>query len=390
VTATAGAGLASGSGSGAADLALDNGDLALVHDYLLVLRGAERTFAAMADIWPGAPVYTLLYDQTGTESRFASHPVTASALQRTGVTQSGFRKLLPLFPMAVERLPLRDPSVVVSSSSAFAHGVRPPDGAVHVCYCHTPFRYAWFERRRAMAEVSPAIRPALGGVLAAIRRWDRNASRRVTRYVANSRHTQRRIKQIYGRDATIVHPPVEVERFRRADEPDDYFLAVTELVPHKRIELAADAASDAGQRLKVVGGGPELPRLREKYRQRVEFLGRVEDHELVELYAHARALVLPNVEEFGIAAVEAQAAGRPVIAAAAGGALETVQEGVTGQLVPPDDGTALKRTLSSFDPDDFDAGMIREHAEHFSAESFRERFSREVRHAVQESQDRAV
>ncbi len=370
-------------GLGGHETAIDTGELALVHDYLLVLRGAERTFAAMADIWPSAPIYTLLYDPTGTEGRFAGHPVTASALQRTGVTQGGFRKLLPLFPMAVERLPLRDPSVVVSSSSAFAHGVRPPDGAVHVCYCHTPFRYAWFERRRALAEVPPAMRPALGSLLAAIRRWDRNASRRVTRYVANSRHTQRRIKQIYGRESTIIHPPVEVERFR-SDEPDDYFLAVTELVPHKRIELAAEAASEAGQRLKVVGGGPELPRLREKFRKRVEFLGRVEDDELVELYAHARALVLPNVEEFGIAAVEAQAAGRPVIAAAAGGALETVQEGVTGQLVPPDDGAALKRTLRSFDPDEFDPGMIREHAENFSAQSFRARFDQEVREAVQD------
>ncbi len=199
--------------------------------------------------------------------------------------------------------------------------------------------------------------------------------------MSNSRHTQRRIKQIYGRESTIIHPPVEVDGFR-SDEPDDYFLAVTELVPHKRIELAAEAASEAGQRLKVVGRRPELPRLRKKFRKRMEFLGRVEDEELVELYAHARALVLPNVEEFGIAAVEAQAAGRPVIAAAAGGALETVQEGVTGQLVPPDDGTALKRTLRSFDPDEFDPGMIREHAENFSAQSFRARLHQEVREAV--------
>ncbi len=356
----------------------------LVHDYLLVLRGAERTFAAMCDIWPNAPVHTLLYDREGTESRFGRHPVSTSALQRTGVTQRSFRKLLPLFPVAVERMQLPECSVVVSSSSAFAHGVRPPGGAVHVCYCHTPFRYAWFERQRALAEVAPAARPALGGALAAIRRWDLGASRRVTRYVANSRQTQRRIKEIYGRVADIVHPPVEVERFRSA-EPDDYFLAVTELVPHKRIEVAAQAAADAGQRLKVVGGGPELPRLREKYRRAVEFLGRVEDDELVDLYSHARALVLPNIEEFGIAAVEAQAAGRPVIAAAAGGALETVQAGVSGQFVPPDDASALKRTLRSFDPDDFDAGEIRRGAQRFSAEAFREQFAQQVLGAMEES-----
>ncbi|MBV9604682.1 MAG: glycosyltransferase [Solirubrobacterales bacterium] len=363
---------------------IDNEPVALVHDYLLVLRGAERTFAAMADMWPQAPVYTLLYDREGTEGRFSGHPVTTSVLQRTGVTQSDFRKLLPLFPLAVEGFGIQERSVIVSSSSAFAHGVHAPEGAVHVCYCHTPFRYAWFERERAMSEVSPALRPALGGVLAAIRRWDVKAAGRVTRYVANSRHTQRRIREIYGRDSAIVHPPVEVERFR-SGEPDDYFLAVTELVPHKRIDLAAQAASEAGQRLKVVGGGPELPRLREKYRKRVEFLGRVEDQELVDLYANARALVLPNVEEFGIAAVEAQAAGRPVIAAAAGGALETVREGITGRLVPPDDAPALERTLREFNAREFDTGVIRRHAEQFSAAAFRERFSQQVQQALETS-----
>ncbi|MGN6871125.1 MAG: glycosyltransferase, partial [Solirubrobacteraceae bacterium] len=189
------------------------------------------------------------------------------------------------------------------------------------------------------------------------------------------------IRQLYGRDSAIVHPPVEVERFRTG-EPDDYFLAVTELVPHKRIDVAAHAASESGRRLKVVGGGPELERLRALYGRNVEFLGRVDDQELVDLYAHAQALVLPNVEEFGIAAVEAQAAGRPVIAAAAGGALETVHEGVTGRLVPPGDSSALERTLRRFDGGDFDAGVIRRHAEHFSAAAFRERFKEQVHHAL--------
>jgi glycosyltransferase involved in cell wall biosynthesis len=359
-----------------------HGEPALVHDYLLVLRGAERTFGAIADIWPTAPVYTLLYDHEGTEGRFAGHPVATSRLQRTGVRQRGFRKLLPLFPFAAERLPVDRHPVVVSSSSAFAHGVRPAPGAVHVCYCHTPFRYAWFERQRAMSEVPTPLRPALGAALAGIRRWDVEASGRVTHYVANSRHTQRRIKQLYGRDSAIVHPPVEVERFR-SGEPDDYFLAVTELVPHKRIDVAAQAASEAGRRLKVVGGGPELERLRAKYPRKVEFLGRVDDQELVDLYAHAKALILPNVEEFGIAAVEAQAAGRPVIAAAAGGALETVQEGVTGRLVPPGDAPALERTLRDFDEEQFEAGAIRHHAQRFSAAAFRERLKVQVHDALE-------
>jgi glycosyltransferase involved in cell wall biosynthesis len=233
-----------------------------------------------------------------------------------------------------------------------------------------------------MSEMPTALRPALGAALTAIRRWDVKASGRVTHYVANSRHTQRRIKQFYGRDSAIVHPPVEVDRFR-SGEPDDYFLAVTELVPHKRIEVAAQAASESGRRLKVVGGGPELERLRASYGHNVEFLGRVDDQELVDLYAHARALILPNVEEFGIAAVEAQAAGRPVIAAAAGGALETVHDGVTGRLVPPGDAPALERTLRDFDDRQFDAGAIRHHAERFSAAAFRERFKAQVHEALE-------
>lgn len=360
---------------------LADSDIALVHDYLLVLRGAERTFAAMSDIWPTAPVYTLLYDEAGTEGRFTGHAVESSLLQRTQTKQGGFRKLLPLFPFAVERLPVQNRQIVVSSSSAFAHGVRPSPNATHICYCHTPFRYAWFERDRAMREVSPLLRPALKGILDGIRRWDRKACQRVTRYVANSRHTQRRIREIYGRESNIVHPPVEVDRFR-SGEPGDYFITVTELVPHKRVEVAAEAVTSANQRLKVVGGGPELERLKAKYPKNVEFLGRVDDDELVDLYAHARAAIVPNVEEFGIAAVEAQAAGRPVIAAKAGGALETVVEGLTGYLVGPGDADDLERTLRRFKPEHFDADAIQERAQTFSAAAFRERFEQEVLEAV--------
>ena len=359
-------------------------DVGLVHDYLLVLRGAERTFASIADIWPVAPIYTLLYDEGATKGRFDERTVTTSRLQRAGLTQTGFRKLLPLFPHAAERLPVQSHSVLVSSSSAFAHGVRPRADAVHVCYCHTPFRYAWFERERAMAEVPAPVRPALATMLSWFRRWDLAASKRVTRYVANSRPTQRRIRELYGRHANVIHPPVEVDRFH-VGEPEDYFLAVTEVVPHKRIELAAAAATAAGRRLKVVGGGPELERLRSKYRKHVEFLGRVGDDELGRLYAGAQALVVANVEEFGIAAVEAQAAGRPVIAAGAGGVLETVKPGVTGYFVTPDDGAELARALRQFRVSDFDARTIQQHAQQFSVAAFRARFREEVRAAVEEA-----
>jgi glycosyltransferase involved in cell wall biosynthesis len=356
-------------------------DVALVHDYLLVLRGAERTFAAIGDCFDGAPIHTLLYDEHGTQGRFSGHPVVPSVLQRTGVRQSGFRKLLPLYPLAVRTIPVRDRRLVVSSSSAFAHGVRVAPDAIHVCYCHSPFRYAWFERGRALAETPRPLRPALRATLSGIRRWDRSASRGVTHYVANSENTRRRIERFYGREASVVHPPVDTERFS-AGPPQDYLLAVTEIVPHKRVELAAMAAIRAGRRLKVVGSGPELERLRARYGGRVEFLGRVDDDDLSRLYAEANAFVVANVEEFGIAAVEAQAAGKPVIAARAGGVLETVVEEETGVFFDPDDPSDLTRVLKRFDATPFSSQRIRDHAQRFSRGAFQERMRDEVDRAL--------
>jgi glycosyltransferase involved in cell wall biosynthesis len=360
---------------------LERDDVALVHDYLLVLRGAERTFAAIGDCFDGAPIHTLLYDEQGTQGRFSRHPVVPSVLQRTGVRQRGFRKLLPLFPLAVRTLPVRDHRLVVSSSSAFAHGVHVGPDATHVCYCHSPFRYAWFERPRALAEAPRPLRPALGATLAGIRRWDRNASRGVTHYVANSEGTRRRIERFYGREASVVHPPVDTDRFR-SGASQGFLLAVTEIVAHKRVELAAMAAIRAGRRLKVVGSGPELESLRARYGDRVEFLGRVDDDELGRLYATASAFVVANVEEFGIAAVEAQAAGKPVIAARAGGVLETVVEEETGVFFEPDDPSDLTRVLKRFDPTPFSSERIRDNAERFSRVAFQQRMREEVDRAL--------
>ena len=354
--------------------------VALVHDYLLVMRGAERTFEAIAECWPEAPIYTLLYDEEGTERRFADREVHTSYLQRLGVGQRGFRRLLPAFPRAVRSLPLDNYDLVISSSSAFAHGVQAGRGARHVCYCHSPFRYAWFETERALGEVAVPLRPTVKRVLAGIRKSDRSASRDVTRYVANSAITRERIATYWNRPSDVIHPPVEVERFRSA-HPESWFLVVTELVRHKRVELALEAARRAGVTIRVVGEGPDRDRLESEYggtAGTAEFLGRVDDLELADLYSRARALVLPNVEEFGIAAVEAQAAGRPVVAAAAGGALETVIDGHTGILVTPDDPDALARGLGGTDFERFDSAQIVAHAHGFSKTAFQQRFREAV------------
>jgi len=351
--------------------------IGLAHDYLLVLRGAERTFATMADCWPGAPIYTLLYDPPGTFARFEDHPVFTSPVQRLGIRQRGFRRLLPLFPRAAERLPVQDHELIISSSSAFAHGVRPRQDAQHVCYCHSPFRYAWHERERALEEAPRIARPLLGAVLNRVRDWDLEAAQRATHYIANSRITQQRIAEFWGRDSVVVHPPVEVDRFS-IGEPQDFLLVVMELVRHKRVDFALEAARRAGRPIKVVGTGPDRERLERLHGDHAEFLGRVDDEPLAGLYSSALALVVPNVEEFGIAAVEAQAAGRPVVAVNAGGVRETLIDGETGILVPVDDHDALAEALSQTNFTRFSPQRIHAHALGFSADAFKHRLTSEV------------
>jgi glycosyltransferase involved in cell wall biosynthesis len=354
-----------------------------VHDYLLVMRGAERTFAAMADLYSSAPIFTLLYDEQGTDRRFAGHAIATSPLQRLGAGQSSFRRLLALYPWAVQRLRLPACEVVLSSSSAFAHGVRAPPGAVHICYCYTPFRYAWYEQERALREVPAPLRALLRHQLARIRRWDLSASTRVDDYIAISELSRERIKRYYGRESVVIHPPVETERFTPG-EPGERLLVVSEIVRHKRLDVALEAARRARMGISVVGSGPDLPALRAAYPE-AEFLGRADDEMLAELYRSALAVVVPSVEEFGIVAVEAQASGRPVIAAAAGGATETVIDGQTGRLASPDDVESFMRAMQSIDALDFDPEQARSNAERFSVSAFKRRLSAHLERVLEGS-----
>ncbi len=358
----------------------NDGRVTLVHDYLLVMRGAERTFAAIADHYRQAPIYTLLYDREGTDGRFEGRDVHTSPLQRLDVSQAGFRRLLPLYPWATERLRLPDCELVLSSSSAFAHGVHVPPGAVHVCYCYTPFRYAWYEQDRALGEMPAPLRPLLRAELARIRRWDLAASRRVDAYIAIGELSRERIARYYGRRAEIVHPPVETHRFAPG-QPQDWLLVVTELVRHKQVDVALAAAERTGVPVRVVGSGPDAAALAAAHPQ-AEFLGRTDDEALAELYANARAVLVPSVEEFGIVAVEAQAAGRPVIAAGAGGALETVLDGVTGLLAAPGEVDAFAAAIERLDRLDFEPARAVENAERFSVAAFQARLADVVSHAA--------
>jgi glycosyltransferase involved in cell wall biosynthesis len=355
--------------------------VALVHDFLLDLRGAERVFAAMCEAWPDADVFTAVYDEKGTEGRFADRDPQTSFLQRVRPTSRTFRPLLPLYPHAIESFDLRGYDTVISSSSAWAHGVLVDPGAVHVCYCHNPFRYAWTEREATLRARNPVTRPALRLLLNRWRQWDWIAAQRVDRYVANSRLTATRVRRYFGRESTVLYPPVETGRFRAAPVGERY-MVLAELMAHKRIDVAVRAFDALRLPLLVVGDGPEYRRLRRMAGPTVTFTGRISDERVAELLARARALVVTATEEFGIAAVEALAAGRPVIALGEGGVRESVVEGVTGTFFEPGEPEALAEAVRRFDPLSVDPGACRAAAERFGAERFREELKRIVGQAV--------
>jgi glycosyltransferase involved in cell wall biosynthesis len=343
--------------------------VALVHDFLLDLRGAERVFAAICDAWPEADVFTAVYDEQGTEGRFAARSPRTSFLQRVRPSARTFRGLLPLYPYAIESLDLRGYDLVISSSSAWAHGVLPDPGAVHVCYCHNPFRYAWSEREATLAARRAPVRLPLELVLARWRQWDWIAAQRVDRYVANSALTASRVRRYFGREAEVIHPPVELERFAPG-AVGRHYLVVAELMAHKRIDVAVRAFTRLRRPLVVVGDGPEMRRLRRLAGPTVAFTGRLPDPGVAALMRSAQALVVTAAEEFGIAAVESLASGRPVIALGSGGVLEIVREGETGAYYHNSDAESLAAAVEAFDPSGVDPAACMATAEQFGTDRF--------------------
>src|SRR4051794_7430850 len=360
--------------------------VALVHDFLLDLRGAERVFLAMCELYPDAPIYTPVYNEEGTEGRFADRDVRTSFLQKLRPTERTFRGLLPFYPSAIESFDLSGYDLIVSSSSAWAHAVIYDEQAVHVSYCHNPFRYVWNDRDATLAQRDPFTRAGLRMLFRRWRQWDWIAAQRVNRYVTNSRTTQARIRAYFGRESTVVHPPVDTSRFTPG-EAGEHYLVLSELMPHKRIDIAVQAFNDLRRPLLVVGDGPDMRRLRRLAGPTISFTGRVSDEEAARFLQTSRALVVTGAEEFGIAAVEAQAAGRPAIAPSRGGALETVRDGVTGRLW---DGNAadLAAAVSEFDVDAVDPAACVANAGRFDTSVFNTAFPREVDRALQEYEHR--
>jgi glycosyltransferase involved in cell wall biosynthesis len=358
--------------------------VALVHDWLTGMRGGERCLEVICELFPDADLFTLLHVPGSVSPTIERRRIITSFVQRLPGAAARYRSYLPLFPAAIERFDLRDYDLVLSSSHCVAKGARPAPGARHVCYCFTPMRYVWDLYGEYVGRGAGVLtRTVMPPIAAALRRWDRRASARVHDFAAISHFVADRIRRCYGRSADVIYPPVDVQRFRLAEEdPGDFYLVVSALVPYKRVDLALSAASGFGRRLLVVGTGPEERRLKARAGPTVEFLGWRDDAEVADLYRRCRALLFPGVEEFGIAPLEAMAAGRPVIAYAAGGALETVaplggEEPPTGVFFREQTAGAVAMAMRRFEDEAhrFDPKALRARAEQFDRPRFKERMA---------------
>jgi glycosyltransferase involved in cell wall biosynthesis len=360
--------------------------VALVHDWLTGMRGGEKVLEAIAELYPAATIHTLLHVRGSVSANLERHPGRQSFVQWLPAAARQYRSYLPLFPTAIEQFDLDRCDLVISTSHCAAKSVVVPGRARHVCYCHSPMRYAWdqFDSYFGPAQVGKTRSRLLRPVLARLARWDRDTAGRVDRYVANSHYVAGRIGRYYNRRSTVVYPPVDTAYYTPdpARRPEPFFLAVSALVPYKRLDIAIRAVAAVGGTLTLVGRGPEETRLRrlaETTGAKVDFAGWLEDDDIRQLYRGARAVLMPGVEDFGMVPVEAQACGRPVVALARGGALESVVDGVTGLLVPDPSVDAFAAALREISSREFDSAAIRRHAETFG----KARFQEQIRQAIE-------
>ena len=345
--------------------------IALVHDYFVQMGGAERVAEAMHESFPSAPMYTTVALPQSLPQRLRNADIRTSPLQHLPAIERRFRHYFMLYPFAVENFDMSDYDLIFSSSSGYAKGVRRRRNAIHVCYCHTPMRWVWrYEDYVARERFGQFARTLLPMMLWPLRKWDLRASRQPNYYIANSRLVAQRIKKIYGREAHVIPPPIDVNRFHMSNEIDDYYLVLSRLMPYKRIDLAIEACKRMNRRLIVIGDGPDRERLEKLADDRIEFLGRQPD-KIVNYYAaRCRALLFPGEEDFGMAPLEANAAGRPVIAYRSGGAVETVEDEVTGVFFDHASSHSLSEAIEKFESLRFNQYTLRRHAEKFDRTVF--------------------
>lgn len=350
-------------------------NVTLVHDWLNQMGGAEDVLLELAAMYPENPIYTSIYDPAQLPAAFGSLDIRTLWIDRLPSIHTKHQRYLPFYPLAWGGFEPPPTDVVLTNKSGFCHGLRKPAGAVHVCYCLAPTRYVWqfdayIEREGLSRVTSAALRP----LIALLQRWDYAAAQRVDHFVAISTEVQGRIRAFYDRESTIIFPPVDTARFAaaRTNHVEDYFLVVSRLIPYKRIDLAVQACTKLGLRLKISGRGRDLDRLKALAGPTVEFLGYVPDADLPDLMARAKALIFPGFEDFGITPVQAQAAGRPVIAYASGGALDTVIPGLSGALFEAQTVDSLADVLADFDAAAYDPAAMQRHARRFDRTVFRD------------------
>jgi len=356
--------------------------VALAHDWLTGMRGGEKCLEVFCELFPHAEILTLLHTKGVLSPTIESMPIKTSFVQRLPWADLRYRHYLPLYPRAVEMLDFSSYDLILSCSTCTAKSATPKRGALHICYCNTPMRYIWDHYREYFGPGRAGLltRSVMGAIVGGLRAWDRNTSRRVHHFIANSRFIADRIRRCYGRDSAVIHPPVECKRFHRAPV-GDYYLAAGAFAPYKRFDLAVEAFSRLGRPLKVAGGGYNEDGLRAMAKPNVEFVGRCSDEELTDLYAGCRAFVFPGEEDFGIMPLEAMASGRPVIAYGSGGALETVvgldepDDAPTGVFFYEQTPEALCRAIETYEArcDEFEPRALTEHAFGFDRSAYKQK-----------------
>ncbi len=346
--------------------------IAIAHDYLNQMGGAERVVEVFHRMFPDAPIHTTILDNDKLLSELRDADIKTTWMQNIPGILKKFKMFFWLFPFGVSSIHLEEYDLILSSSSAYAKGVKKGKNTIHICYCHTPMRFAWdFETYMRDINVPAFVKFIAKGLLVPLRKWDKSTAKDVNYFIANSSIVKERIKEIYGRDSQKIYPPVNISRFNVAKSPkSDYFLVVSRLVSYKRIDLAVEACTKTNKKLIVIGDGPDRKRLETMAGPTVQFLGRISDEEVVNYMKNCKAFVFPGIEDFGITPLEVNACGRPVIAFKAGGALDTIQPGVNGTYFEEQTPESLVKIIEDFDNYEWDPSLIRKHSEGFSEERF--------------------
>lgn len=361
--------------------------VAIIHDFLVKMGGAERVLKVFADLYPQAPIFTLLYDEKICGKTFPASRVRTSFLQKSPTFLRKRQKyLLPLMARAIESFDLSEFDLIISSSNSFAHGVLIPSQAKHICYCHSPMRYAWDYAHEYIQEqrLGGIKKYAAEKIIGMVRMWDQIASDRPDVYIANSQHVRKRIKKYYHQDSEVLYPPVDTKRFKPSKAHQDFYLIVSTLSPYKKIDLAVQLFNKIGKYLIVIGEGSHLEYLKTIAAPNIVFMGSKSDEVVREYMQNCRAFIFPGEEDFGMAPVEAMACGKPILAYGKGGALETVVPGVTGEFFFHPTVESMEDGLGRLiiNEPNYSAEKIRKHALQFSREKFEEGFKALVKRAM--------